>query len=156
MYILHWTNLDTFLLEFYSNRINTKVHLFSADLHATYIYFSVYIHHCKKYTLEKVSFFRDILLTFIWLMSFITCVGQKKAFFEAYRQNIHLTFSFSLLLLSQQMLSPIRIVRYSIWNYCCKDFGKVKMIALGLSILIIGQKKCYLFLWFRPHTPKLL
>ena len=50
---------------------------------------------------------------------------------------------------------PIRIVRYSIWNYCCKDFGKVKMIVLGL-ILIIGQKKCYLFLWFRPHTPKLL
>ena len=39
---------------------------------------------------------------------------------------------------------PIRIVRYSIWNYCCKDFGKVKMIVLGL-ILIIGQKNVIYF-----------
>ena len=55
------------------------------------------------------------------------------------------------------IFSPIRIVRYSIWNYCCKDFGKVKMIVLGL-ILIIGQRKMlFMSLWFRPRTtPKLL
>ena len=92
-----------------------------------------------RYNLKKRYVkFETLMTTSVWKVissSIKLLIMMKSIDFIKWRTTNH---AITLYLLNySSIFSPIRIVRYSIWNYCCKDFGKVKMIVLGL-ILIIG------------------